>query len=71
MSFLVCANSIIEHYHFFCTLFSFRNYFTRSKKKLGFAKKKIYAIIEKQREKRRRSKLKNEQRKKKRKNEKV
>ena len=21
MSFLVCANSIIEHYHFFCTLF--------------------------------------------------
>lgn len=41
------------------------------KKKLGFAKKKICAIIEKQREKRRRSKLKNEQIKKKHKNEKV
>ena len=30
MSFLVCANSIIEHYHFFVPFFSFRNYFTRS-----------------------------------------
>ena len=71
MSFLVCANSIIEHYHFFVPFFSFRNYFTRSKKKLGFAKKKFYVIIKQQREKRRRLKLKNEQLKKKRKNEKV
>lgn len=64
------------YYHLFYEMllplfFYIKKMFRPLKKKLGFAKKEIYAIIEKQREKRRRSKLKNEQRKKKRKNEKV
>ena len=45
MSFLVCANSIIEHYHFFVPFFSFRNYFTRSVLKYCSTLGEIYDIV--------------------------
>lgn len=68
--------SIYLYYHFFYELLlplflTAKKLFRPIKKKLGFAKRRIYAIIDRQREKRRRLKLKNEQRKKKQKNEKI